>query len=191
MKNNIALKTTLLISALLLTGSLAMASEITGTLSSSPSQPATSTISGTVSGGSNQTTVVSGSGGGGGGFVIPGAAYSYSNSGGVSTGLQPLTPQVLGASTENFTGVGGADYINITYRNLGRLAQSTTIATTTTATDTATITTPVIEQPIVTPAEDASSTTGPFDFFGISVWFWLVLAVLALLIIAILYMQSL
>ncbi len=190
MKNNIALKASILVGTLLLTGSLALASEVTGSLSSSGnSQPATNTISGTVS---NPTVTTTSSGGGGGGFVIPGEAYSYSNgSGGVTTGLQPLTPQVLGASTENFTGVGGADYSNITYRSLGRLAQSTVNATITTATNTATITTPVIEQPIVTPAEDASSTSGPFDFYGISVWFWLVLIVLALLIIAILYMQSL
>jgi disulfide bond formation protein DsbB len=39
--------------------------------------------------------------------------------------------------------------------------------------------------------ENPEQSTGAYDFFGVSIWFWLVVALLVVLIIAILYMQSL
>jgi hypothetical protein len=175
------------------------ASEITGQLSTG------STMSGTVGGGQPQVTsqanTTSYGGGGGGGMVIPGAGYSYgsySNGSNMSMGLQPMTPNsypapvaTVPADNYDYDGIGGLDSI---YANLAQTTTDDNMASDSDIDETATnSSTTIIETPIMstTTVEDDSMQPGAYDFFGISIWFWTVIFLLLILIIAILYMQSL
>lgn len=176
----------------------AQASEVTGSLSSATTTDGN--IMGTLESTSN--TNIGGASGGGGSIVIPSASYGYgNNSNGGNNGLQEMKPV---DNSLTYTGVGGADYGtgNVNFSKIytprtqsGLFAQAISLDATTSI-ETATFTPQIVPNEIVSTeninqAEDNMSQDGPFDFFGISIWFWMIILVLLGLIISIIYMRTL
>ena len=181
------------------------ASEISGTLSQSPSTNNTSgsSVRGTVVSPTASTQSSGGGGYSGGGMVMPASGYSYGqeidysmgtvNIGGQgSPGLANSEPIIPAQSIKKTVVKKPVTYAQMDSILSENISQATDTDTYQNNLDYATNTGDTLDQDATTtPIQNNMNTSGTFDFFGISVWFWLIVLILALLIIAILYMQSL
>ncbi len=163
---------------------LVNASEITGTISNESYQ-------GSMTGNVVSTPAQSyGGGGGGGSIVVPAESYSYGSGnynqsyGNVALASQPMAPTYTKKIAQ-----ANDNYINSVPTNTAT-SESDFLpedSTTTSATDTMPT---MYEDADMMATQTDTVTEGPYDFFGISAWFWLVVLLLLILITAVLYMQK-